>query len=707
MANSFSQRARQRKVIYFALILTLLSVSVLHRKNIVEPMATRLKVREVARGQVDLTSSVVALTLTGSRGLVVTFLWYGATKYHERHEWNKLELFIAPITKLQPHFITPWLYQGWNLAYNVSVECDRPHDKYYYVSRGLHLLAEGERRNHEQSAEPGEAGVGQPDLRHFIGVAYQGKFGISDERVTMRSLLELSCIDPVRRDPERFWTIGADGRKTVDLARLADFCTRHPRIVRRLREQLGYTDPRQIVAFLADNREVPMRFEKPTGGPDQQETPLIRDTREQFPVLPPNTGEGGPNPALVDFGLTQESFDVFVLSRAWFEYAQLPVPKPRPYPMDEYTFEKHKHRVPRSPALAIFRSFPPRAQAYAAEVLTEEGWFDADGWLIRDWFAQEQFQGERYFRVGTEAKYHSGPAWERAFRAYRRLGTDTGQYMTEAELAAAEKTAVDYRTKYRLGENDQGPNELPAEDRLNKVIYNSWREHQRLMFRTHNLRLTNFEHHYHHAEAERMPDQVMARKLFFNAVQQRASGDVEQALALFDAAWPYWLGTCVRFPRFIEQTPNQEDGYELQLKHLRLMQRQYPALFKAVTTGMAQLALQPPMPLDDLLDSGDKSRIVPIRNIRGPLDAARVYSVKEREDVARGLLAWSQAAGTPRLFLFPGQEYWTIIALDAREQELRPGWKHMFDDGTIQAVKSRYGLAPKTEREPPPQPPAP
>src|SRR5262245_11390046 len=215
MANPFSQQTRQRKVIYFVMILVLLFVSLLHRHRILEPMATDLKLREIAKGEVELTGSAVRLTLTGSRGLAVTFLWSAALRQQERHEWNELELVTSAITKLQPYFISPWLFQGWNLAYNVAVECDRPHDKFYYVSRGLHLLAEGERRNHEQSADPNDPDIGQPDLRHFIGVAYQGKFGVSDEKITMRTLLDMSTIDPIRRDPQRFWTIGSDGRKTV------------------------------------------------------------------------------------------------------------------------------------------------------------------------------------------------------------------------------------------------------------------------------------------------------------------------------------------------------------------------------------------------------------------------------------------------------------------------------------------------------------
>src|SRR2546421_388569 len=114
MANPFQQKQRQRKIVYLALIVTLFTVSLLHRK--------------------------------------------------------------------------------------IVVECDRPRDKFYYVSRGLELLAEGERRNQgtpDEDVRPGRMRFpGNPEMRHYMGFYYQLKIGNSDEKNTMRSLLDLSCIDP-------------------------------------------------------------------------------------------------------------------------------------------------------------------------------------------------------------------------------------------------------------------------------------------------------------------------------------------------------------------------------------------------------------------------------------------------------------------------------------------------------------------------------
>ena len=161
MATPLHQKARLRKMMYFGAIVALFTVSLVHREFIIKPQAMLLQLREVARGEVELTSSAVRLMLTGSRGLAVTVLWYNAMDKQKRGEYHDLELIVSSITKLQPYFITPWLYQSWNISFNVAVECDRPRDKYYYISRGLDLLAEGERRN-SGTAQCGRRGQSQP-----------------------------------------------------------------------------------------------------------------------------------------------------------------------------------------------------------------------------------------------------------------------------------------------------------------------------------------------------------------------------------------------------------------------------------------------------------------------------------------------------------------------------------------------------------------
>src|SRR5947209_3875308 len=129
MPGALQRQSLQRKLVYVAFILGLFTAALAVRTadfsvagyNVrgLFAQAKDLELREQDIGEADLLGSTLMLTLTGSRGLVVCGLWWDATELQAHHEWNELELRIRLLTKLQPHFISPWRYMGWNLAYNV------------------------------------------------------------------------------------------------------------------------------------------------------------------------------------------------------------------------------------------------------------------------------------------------------------------------------------------------------------------------------------------------------------------------------------------------------------------------------------------------------------------------------------------------------------------------------------------------------------
>ena len=339
MASRFQQQSLWRKVSYCVLIVVLFSAT-LWVRSLTYKQAEDMKIREQDLGEVELTDKAIRLTLTGSRGIAVCVLWQAAMDKQKKAEWNELELLVRSLIKLQPHFVSPWLFQSWNLAYNVSVECDRVKDKYFYISRGIGLLAQGDRINRDNC-----------DMRHFVGFYTQNKMGSSDERNTLRTLFQLSCVNPSERRPERFRQL-VDNRTVIDWNAFEEFCRRHPHIVRRIRDKLpGMKTPDDVIDFLASNQKIPSIYEdRPQSEESERESaPALRPLDDRFPILPPRQ-QFDPGELTYEASELGDDFDNFSAARAWFGYAQDPVVITRT-------------RRPRYMAQVIFESQPPRRRA--------------------------------------------------------------------------------------------------------------------------------------------------------------------------------------------------------------------------------------------------------------------------------------------------------------------------------------------------------
>ena len=158
---------------------------------------TRRELGEATIGQIDTGSFMLKLALLGgARGVAANVLWTRAIDLQKMHEWDKLDQTVNLITKLQPHFLSIWTFQSWNLAYNVSVEWDDPADKYEWIKRGIQFVRQGVEKNRRS-----------PDLLWDTAWTYYHKLGFSDESVILRKLFyddddEDFTIDPLRLDDE-------------------------------------------------------------------------------------------------------------------------------------------------------------------------------------------------------------------------------------------------------------------------------------------------------------------------------------------------------------------------------------------------------------------------------------------------------------------------------------------------------------------------
>ena len=148
---------------------------------------------EAAIGQVDTGSFMLKLALLGgARGIAANVLWTRAEELQKEQDWDRLKATVDLITKLQPHFLSIWTFQGWNLAYNVSVEWDAPEDKYEWIKKGIKFLQDGVEKNQKS-----------PDLIWDTAWTYYHKLGFSDESIILRRLFRDDDDEEFKTEPDR------------------------------------------------------------------------------------------------------------------------------------------------------------------------------------------------------------------------------------------------------------------------------------------------------------------------------------------------------------------------------------------------------------------------------------------------------------------------------------------------------------------------
>jgi hypothetical protein len=80
------------------------------------------------------------VALGGFRGLISNLLWMRASDLQQDDKFFEAVQLADWITKLEPYYSQVWLFQGWNMAYNISVKFKDFPDRWRWVSRGITLL---------------------------------------------------------------------------------------------------------------------------------------------------------------------------------------------------------------------------------------------------------------------------------------------------------------------------------------------------------------------------------------------------------------------------------------------------------------------------------------------------------------------------------------------------------------------------------------
>ncbi len=109
---------------------------------------------------------VLPITLLGSfRGALVDLLWIRGIARHEEKKFYELLAINNLIAKLQPRFSAVWIFQAWNMCYNIAYEWESRENKWRWIKAGLDFAEKGALRNPANG-----------DLLFEIGYIYFHKF---------------------------------------------------------------------------------------------------------------------------------------------------------------------------------------------------------------------------------------------------------------------------------------------------------------------------------------------------------------------------------------------------------------------------------------------------------------------------------------------------------------------------------------------------
>lgn len=168
--------ARRRKMTYVIGIVVLFTL-LIPLGGWLDRTAAANRLAQRSLGKINPVSGVANLVLVGFRGVAVTFLWQEAIELKRQERWFEIRPVLESITLLQPHFVEPWTFQAWNMAYNIAAEWEAVADKYYWMREGIDFMKNAVAQNNDVS-----------DMEWYVGWLYYNRFGMSDEKMYLRDL---------------------------------------------------------------------------------------------------------------------------------------------------------------------------------------------------------------------------------------------------------------------------------------------------------------------------------------------------------------------------------------------------------------------------------------------------------------------------------------------------------------------------------------
>lgn len=132
--------ARFKKIVLLLLAAALLFSSGQFQKSM---NSDRAKLGLTYNNVLDDAPPVLAFTtvaLGGFRGLISNYLWMRANDLQQDDKFFEAAQLADWITDLEPHFPQVWIFEAWNMAFNISIKFKDPPDRWRWIERGIALL---------------------------------------------------------------------------------------------------------------------------------------------------------------------------------------------------------------------------------------------------------------------------------------------------------------------------------------------------------------------------------------------------------------------------------------------------------------------------------------------------------------------------------------------------------------------------------------
>lgn len=137
-----------KKILLLALAAALLAGSGQLQKSLNRDRDTLGLTRAAVLENAPPMLAFTTVALGGFRGLISNLLWIRANDLQNDDKFFEAAQLADWITKLEPTFTQVWVFQGWNMAYNISVKFKDFPDRWRWVENGIELLRdEGLRYN--------------------------------------------------------------------------------------------------------------------------------------------------------------------------------------------------------------------------------------------------------------------------------------------------------------------------------------------------------------------------------------------------------------------------------------------------------------------------------------------------------------------------------------------------------------------------------